>query len=312
MVQTGTPQSVIISGESGAGKTESIKLILKYLARLSEITSNQSKSVQDQILSANPVLEAFGNAKTSRNNNSSRFGKLITVYFSGGVINQASIISYLLEKSRVVHQQAGERNFHVFYQLLAACTADAKCSVDMGLDPSVDEYFYLSDADSSYLYNMDECESFLDVQTSMGVLGINKGQRKQIFQVVGCVLRLGNIHFNAAESADARAVIGDISELERICDALGIDRSEMKRLLVSRNFGVRSIVTCFFSVQQVCEGEGVSVSDCVFVSACVCLRVVHVCVCACVYVEVLLYLCVFVFVSVRMYLCVVVRVAIVS
>jgi myosin heavy subunit len=251
MVQTGTPQSVIISGESGAGKTESIKLILKYLARLSEITSNASKTVQDQILSANPVLEAFGNAKTSRNNNSSRFGKLITVHFSGGVINQASIISYLLEKSRVVHQQAGERNYHVFYQLLAACTADIKFGVDNGLKQSVDEYHYLSDPEASYFYNMDESESFNDVKKSMTILGINKGQQTRIFQVVGCVLRLGNVYFDAAETTDERALIGDVPELERICDTLGLNQSEVKRLFVSRNFGVRSIVTCFFSVQQV-------------------------------------------------------------
>lgn len=151
----------------------------------------------------------------------------------------------------MVHQQAGERNYHVFYQLLAACTADPNFGIVNGLHKSVDEYNYLSDPHSSYLYNMDEATSFSDVETSLEVLGINKGQQKQLFQVVACVLRLGNVHFKAAESADARALIDDIAELDLICDALGLKHSEMKRLLVSRNFGVRSIVTCFFSVQQV-------------------------------------------------------------
>lgn len=251
MVQTGTPQSVIISGESGAGKTESIKLILKYLARLSEITSNTSKSVQDQILSANPVLEAFGNAKTSRNNNSSRFGKLITVNFSGGVINQASIISYLLEKSRVVHQQGGERNFHVFYQLLAASTADPKFGISNGLLKHLDEYNYLCDPGSSNLDSTDELTSFEEVERAMKILDMGKSKQSEIFRIVACVLRLGNISFSAAETSDARALIDDTVEVEQICDTLGLNQSEMKRLLVSRNFGVRSIVTCFLSVQQV-------------------------------------------------------------
>ena len=251
MVHSGSPQSVIISGESGAGKTESIKLILKYLARLSEITSNTSKSVQDQILSANPVMEAFGNAKTSRNNNSSRFGKLITVNFSGGIIKQASIISYLLEKSRVVHQQAGERNYHVFYQLLAACTDDPKFGIANGLQDSSGRYHYLSDPESSYLYCVDELESFNEVAKSMEILGIDKAMQRRIFQVVACVLRMGDVQFNEAETADGHAIIDDVPEVERICAMLGLNEKEMKRCLISRNFGVRSVVTCLFSVQQV-------------------------------------------------------------
>jgi len=256
MIRSGSPQSVIITGESGAGKTESIKLILKYLARLSEMTCTSSKSVQDQILCANPLLEAFGNAKTSRNSNSSRFGKLITVNFSGGVINQASIISYLLEKSRVVHQQAGERNYHIFYQLVNACTDNVKLGVDIGLSRlSIDDYAYLSDPESSRLRDTNELESFSEVERSMEVLGIDKEQRDQIFEVVACVLRLGNVQFNAAETSDARALIDDVPEIDRICDMLGLCQSEMKRCLVSRNFGVRSIVTCFFSVQQAKESR---------------------------------------------------------
>ena len=129
MVGSGESQAVIISGESGAGKTEATKLILQYVAEVSgkappgtgqgDEDDEEGDGLEQQILQANPVMEALGNAKTMRNNNSSRFGKLIQIDMSaGGAIVGGSIINYLLEKSRVVWQQQGERNYHVFYQVL--------------------------------------------------------------------------------------------------------------------------------------------------------------------------------------------------
>ena len=132
MLNNQRDNSVVISGESGAGKSEAMKLILQFLTDVSSRAdakgssdTKASSNLEQQILAANPILEAFGNAKTSRNNNSSRFGKLITINFdSAGGITGGGIINYLLEKSRVVQQNLDERNYHIFYQLLSAGHSD--------------------------------------------------------------------------------------------------------------------------------------------------------------------------------------------
>lgn len=130
-------QCVLISGESGSGKTESTKYVLSVLTVIgvsSQGNNNQRPTVADQIMLGNPVLESFGNAKTLRNHNSSRFGKWIEVVFDGSVIAGAGIKTYLLEKSRVVDQIEGERNYHIFYECCAAVASGVTCLKDLGID----------------------------------------------------------------------------------------------------------------------------------------------------------------------------------
>lgn len=130
-------------GESGSGKTEASKKVLQYIAAASGHI-NCVDSVKDKLLQSNPVLEAFGNAKTNRNDNSSRFGKYMDVQFNYlGVPEGGNILNYLLEKSRVIHQSSGERNFHIFYQLLAG--ADDDLLKELHLKRDLDMYYYLSD-----------------------------------------------------------------------------------------------------------------------------------------------------------------------
>lgn len=130
-------------GESGSGKTEASKKVLQYIAAASGNQGNVV-NVKDKLLQSNPVLEAFGNAKTNKNDNSSRFGKYMDVEFDfAGTPIGGNILNYLLEKSRVVHQSGGERNFHIFYQLLAGASDDLLA--DLQLKRNLDSYYYLSD-----------------------------------------------------------------------------------------------------------------------------------------------------------------------
>jgi myosin heavy subunit len=151
-------QSCIVAGESGAGKTEATKVFLSYLAEISSRQEgNTTGSIQQQILEANPLMEAFGNAKTLRNDNSSRFGKWIAINFNNkrGQIIGGSITQYLLEKSRVVHLTMGERNYHIFYQMCATAQTDPAFGTEYKLqDP--DFYNYLSPEETTTAVDSNE------------------------------------------------------------------------------------------------------------------------------------------------------------
>lgn len=162
-------QCMIISGESGAGKTESIKLVLKYITHISKRGFSEQNNIQEQILQANPIMESFGNAKTSRNNNSSRFGKLITLRFLGGAIDEAGIVSYLLEKCRVAHHQEGERNFHIFYQILAATMRDNDFGQSLEMS-STANFLYASREEVGSISKINDEKGFLELTEAMKVL----------------------------------------------------------------------------------------------------------------------------------------------
>eukprot|EP01040_Poterioochromonas_malhamensis_P017567 gene17567-20230_t len=167
MLNESTDQSVVISGESGAGKSEATKLILQFLTDVSHKATGSTQvggtsTLEAQILAANPILEAFGNAKTLRNNNSSRFGKLITVNFDQkGSIVGGGIINYLLEKSRVVFQTAGERNYHIFYQLLSASETDQTLTNDLRLQ-APELFLYTSQSGVSHVDGISDDKDFED------------------------------------------------------------------------------------------------------------------------------------------------------
>lgn len=196
-------QCVIISGESGAGKTESTKLILQYLAAI----SGQHSWIEQQILEANPILEAFGNAKTIRNDNSSRFGKYIDIYFNKqGYIEGAKIDQYLLEKSRIVGQAEGERNYHIFYCMLAGMSSDDKLKLDL---TDASKYNYLIQGDSITCDGRDDGKEFAQICSSMKVLTFTSDEIWEIMKILAVALHLGNIKYKAItiDNLDACQII---------------------------------------------------------------------------------------------------------
>ncbi|XP_070212949.1 unconventional myosin-IXb-like [Littorina saxatilis] len=234
MLQTRQNQCIVISGESGSGKTESTNLLLHHLTALSHKGLHGS-GVEQTILGAGPVLEAFGNAKTVHNNNSSRFGKFIQVnYKENGMVHGAIVEKYLLEKSRIVSQAKSERNYHVFYYMLAG--ADDKEREALSLSKPED-YRYLSHSECSIQEGLDEQHEFARLKQSMEMVGFSPETQRKIFCVLSAVLHLGNIEFKKKgdqhhdESVVVRneATVKIISQLLKVKEKTVLEALTQKR-----------------------------------------------------------------------------------
>ena len=194
----GSPQSLIISGESGAGKSESAKLILKHLAFCSTAPSDDgSPGVEDKILASSPPLEAFGNAKTPMNNNSSRYGKFIMLNFSTtGLLAGAHLNTYLLEKPRVVRPSAGERNYHIFYMLYTV----PELWNELGLPP-IEEITFVGKTGVLDNPGFEDAAEFKDTLDALAKIGLSADQMLDLWKLVAAIMLLGQVEFGTGDEA---------------------------------------------------------------------------------------------------------------
>ncbi|RZF46223.1 hypothetical protein LSTR_LSTR010885 [Laodelphax striatellus] len=229
-------QVVVISGESGSGKTESTKLVMQYLAAVNRAPSNL---ITEQILEASPLLESFGNAKTVRNDNSSRFGKFLEVHFKDGVILGAKVTEYLLEKSRIVTQAPEERNYHVFYELLAGLSEEN--ALKYGL-LSADKYFYLNQGGNCEIDGKYDGEDFQSLLSAMQVLGFTSEEQDTIFRILASVLHLGNVYFHRKQLKHGQegVEIGSDAEIRWTGHLLQLSVDGIKQALTTKTTEARN------------------------------------------------------------------------
>ncbi|XP_048509561.1 uncharacterized protein LOC105693576 isoform X2 [Athalia rosae] len=229
-------QVVVISGESGSGKTESTKLVMQYLAAVNRAPSNL---VTEQILEAAPLLESFGNAKTPRNDNSSRFGKYLEVHFRDGVIVGGRVTQYLLEKSRIVTQASEERNYHVFYELLAGLDQQLRDKYGL-LTP--DKYFYLNQGGSCEIDGKNDTQDFKALLSAMQVLGFTSEEQDTIFRILGSVLHLGNVYFHRKQLRHGQegVEVGSDAEIRWAAHLLQVNADGIIRALTTKTTEARN------------------------------------------------------------------------
>uniref|UniRef100_A0A8D0BZW2 Myosin X n=1 Tax=Salvator merianae TaxID=96440 RepID=A0A8D0BZW2_SALMN len=248
-------QCVLISGESGAGKTESTKLILKFLSAVSQYSlelscKEKTSSVEQAILESSPIMEAFGNAKTVYNNNSSRFGKFIHLNFcQKGNIQGGKIIDYLLEKNRVVRQNPGERNYHIFYALLAGIEGEKKDAFYLSVP---ENYHYLNQSGCIADKTINDKDSFKEVITAMEVMQFTTEEVRDVLRLLAGILHLGNIEFITAGGAQ----VSFKTALGRSAELLGLDSTLLTEALTQRSMILRGeeILTPL-SVQQAIDSR---------------------------------------------------------
>ncbi|CAI5798512.1 unconventional myosin-Ie-like isoform X1 [Podarcis lilfordi] len=249
MLIDGENQCVIISGESGAGKTVAAKYIMGYISKVSG-GGPKVQHVKEIILKSNPLLEAFGNAKTVRNNNSSRFGKYFEIQFSrGGEPDGGKISNFLLEKSRVVSQNPGERSFHIYYQLLEGASTEQR--ENLGIT-TPDYYYYLNQSAAYKVEDVNDHQEFQETLTAMDVVGLSGEEQALVLQIVAGILHLGNITFR--ESGNY-AMVESEDFLAFPSYLLAIDQQRLKEKLTSRKMdskwgGQQEVIDVTLNVEQ--------------------------------------------------------------
>ncbi|KAM9292172.1 unconventional myosin-XV [Morus bassanus] len=224
-------QCIIISGESGSGKTEATKLILRYLAAVSQKRSAapQLSPLPWQILEATPLLESFGNAKTVRNDNSSRFGKFVEIFLEDGLICGAITSQYLLEKSRVVFQAKSERNYHIFYEMLAGLPAQQRQRYCL---QGAETYYYLNQGGNCEISGKDDAEDFRRLLNTMEVLGFTVEEQNSIFRILSSILHLGNVYFEKYETdCQEVATVVSATEIRTVAELLQVSPEGLQKAI---------------------------------------------------------------------------------
>uniref|UniRef100_A0A3B4A7R0 Myosin motor domain-containing protein n=1 Tax=Periophthalmus magnuspinnatus TaxID=409849 RepID=A0A3B4A7R0_9GOBI len=221
-------QSIIVSGESGAGKTVSAKYAMRYFATVS--SSSGEATVEERVLASNPIMEAFGNAKTTRNDNSSRFGKYIQIGFDKKhCIIGANMRTYLLEKSRVVFQAQEERNYHIFYQLCASSHLPEFKNFKLG---DADDFHYTNQGQNPVIQGVDDAKEMLNTRKAFLLLG-GCSHQMAIYQILAALLHLSNVEIKE-ESSDRSTIVPNNSHLKVFCELLGVSCEEITHWLCHR------------------------------------------------------------------------------
>ncbi|XP_069851491.1 unconventional myosin-Vc isoform X1 [Dipodomys merriami] len=222
-------QSIIVSGESGAGKTVSARYAMRYFATVSK--SSSKAHVEDKVLASNPITEAVGNAKTTRNDNSSRFGKYTEVSFDkSNQIIGANMRTYLLEKSRVVFQSENERNYHIFYQLCASAQQSEFKHLKLR---SAEEFHYTSMGGNTVIEGVNDRADMVETQKTFALLGFKEDFQMDVFTILAAILHLGNVQITGVGS-ERSSINEDDDHLKVFCELLGLARGRVSQWLCNR------------------------------------------------------------------------------
>ncbi len=263
----GQDQSILVSGESGAGKTETVKILMSHLASVQSSSVSYSQNdnsstittsaIVERVLDSNPLLEAFGNAKTVRNDNSSRFGKFIQLQFDtedptmaayagkslpSAILAGSKCETYLLEKSRVVSHEEEERTYHIFYQLIAAPDEQKKLFWEGLVNTDNESFAYVGETDTNRIEGKTDAERFQLTLDALSIVGVKDDVLRDLMRAICIVLQLGNLTFAPDPENDENAIITSVEELTELAGLLGVEEEVVKKSLTERTVNARNEV----------------------------------------------------------------------